>query len=143
MSSFSDRDRALSVFVMTLVVLGALIVMFVSVGRAQDSMIAAGLLDYEPVPPSLIVESVGLNLVTLEYSAASGPFTGSATLELLHDVPSEGCRSIELLPGAYAETLHLGLNRGDIVPLVGRWVSRRDIVPFSAVCGKGCSRLGG
>jgi hypothetical protein len=92
MPNFNVHHRVSMRFTLWLVASVLLVSSAVAVARAQDPLIVTGVLDYEPVPPSVIVESVSANLVTLEFSAAGGPFTGSATLELLHDVPSEECR---------------------------------------------------
>lgn len=48
----------------------------------------------EPVlpPDPLFVHSVTSNVLTMEFPTAGGPFSGTALLELLHDVPSEGCQ---------------------------------------------------
>ena len=53
-----------------------------------------GTLEHEPVvfPDPLFVHSVTSNFVAMEFPITGGPFVGTAVLELLHDVPSEGCQ---------------------------------------------------
>lgn len=48
----------------------------------------------EPVlpPDPLFVYSVTSNFLTMEFPTAGGPFSGTAVLELLHDVPRDGCQ---------------------------------------------------
>ncbi len=48
----------------------------------------------DPVLPAdpLFVHSVTSSVLTMEFPTAGGPFSGTAVLELLHDVPSEGCQ---------------------------------------------------
>ena len=59
--------------------------------EAQTTTTLEGELDYETVAPGIIVESIDFNEVTLHLALTGEPFTGSAQLELAHDVPSQEC----------------------------------------------------
>ena len=51
-----------------------------------------GTLDPVLPPDPLFVHSVTSNVLTMEFPTAGGPFSGTAVLELLHDVPRDGCQ---------------------------------------------------
>lgn len=59
---------------------------------AQDTVTVTGVLDYEALPPGQIVESISGNTVELTFDPSGGPFSGTAVLNLTHDVPERGCQ---------------------------------------------------
>jgi hypothetical protein len=61
-------------------------------GAAVSTVEATGSLSYDPVPPTNVVETISSNVVSMSFPPAGGPFAGKASLRLIHDVPSRGCR---------------------------------------------------
>ena len=61
---------------------------------AIETVIATvtGTLEPVLVPDPLFVHSVTSSFLGMEFSTTGGPFVGTAVLELLHDVPRDGCQ---------------------------------------------------
>lgn len=89
---------------------------------AQETVTVTGELDYEARPPAAVVESIAVNIVTLEFPLEGGPFSGTAVLELVHDVPDRGCQFQSTHRWEFS-----GDFNADTGEFTGRWVEVEDV----------------